>query len=61
MEHSLINPNHISNYGHTLSDNSFDSNKDIKIYHDKIFVQFSTKESAVYFTAYVTMDEDLET
>ena len=57
MDHSLINPNQIFNYGIPISDNPFDRNKDFGIYHDKIFVPFSTKVPAIYSTPTVPTDE----
>ena len=61
MYHYLIKPNQIRHYGIPISDNSFDSNEEFGFYHDKIFVTFSTKLSAVYSTTCVPMDEELYT
>ena len=56
MDHSLTNPKHIHYFSISLSDNPFDSNKDFRMFHNKIFAPFSTELSAIYFTAYIPTD-----
>ena len=60
MDHSLINPNQIRHFGIAVSDDSYNSSRDLGIDHDDVFIPFLTQGSTVFFETYVPSDEELE-
>ena len=61
MDHSLINPNQITSYDISISDDPYDTNRYFGIYHKCLFVIFSTKGSTIYFDTYVPSYLELNT
>jgi hypothetical protein len=55
MDHSLINPNHIHEYGLPVYDNPF-SKQQFGIDGNKAFIPFNTTGTIVYFETCVPMD-----
>ena len=60
LDHSLINPNQSRHYGIPVSDNPYDSDKQLGIDHEDVFIPFGTSGSMVYFDSCVPSDEELE-
>eukprot|EP00804_Cyclotella_cryptica_P027061 CCRYP_013688-RA/>CCRYP_013688-RA protein AED:0.40 eAED:0.40 QI:0/0/0/1/1/1/2/0/302 len=60
MDHSLINPNQVRNFGIPVSDNPFDMGRPFGIDHEDLFVSFQTKGSTVCFDTRVPSDDKLE-
>ena len=60
MDHTLINPNQIRNYGVNVSDNPFDFDKPFGIDHEDVFVPFMSSGTTVYFDSFYPTDEQLD-
>ncbi|KAL7551329.1 hypothetical protein ACHAWF_014515 [Thalassiosira exigua] len=62
MDHSLINPNQIRDYGLPVSDNPYDDEHPMGIEHEETFIPFKTEErSTIYFNSSIPIDTNLET
>ena len=48
MDHSLINPNQIRNFGIPVFNNPYDEGRDLGINHQSLFVPFRTQGSTVF-------------
>ncbi len=60
MDHSLINPNQIQDFGIKVSDNPNDEIHSFGISHESCFIPFETEGSTVYFNTFVPSDEQLQ-
>ena len=61
LEHSLINPNQIRNFGILVSDNPYDSGQDFDIDYDNQFIPFKSEVSTVFFNYFVPTDSEINT
>ena len=48
LENSLINPNHIHDFGLSINDNSFNANE-LGIISEELFIPFDTSGTVVHF------------
>mmetsp|Transcript_38822 Transcript_38822/g.82849 ORF Transcript_38822/g.82849 Transcript_38822/m.82849 type:complete len:728 (-) Transcript_38822:475-2658(-) len=60
MDHSLINPNQMRDFGIDVWDNSYDKERDFGIVADDILIPFETEGSTIFFETFLPTQDDLE-
>ncbi len=60
MDHSLINPNQIRDFGIDLFDNPYDNERKFGIMHEDSFIPFQTAGATVFFDTFKPTQEQLD-